>query len=374
MPESPRPTKQPQTVLVLQGGGALGSYQAGVYEALAAAGQLPDWVAGVSIGAINAAIIAGNRPERRVERLRSFWERVTSPTASMPALPFPMWDSFEQKFGATSAMLFGQPGFFRPPNQLDWFGGRGPVSYYDTSDLRATLEELVDFDRINNGAVRLSVGAVEVQTGNMEYFDSKRMKIGPEHIMASGALPPGFSAVLVDGRAFWDGGLVSNTPLQYVMNEKPRVHSLMFQVDLFPARGPLPSDLDQVAERAKDIQYSSRTRTGTNDSGERQDLRRHVRRFLDKLPQELADEVVVQQLHDFACSAEIDVVQLIYRPVVPQGSQKDYQFDRGTMSRRWADGHDDATRTLAAAPWETPAPRDVGFRSFDVTNPDKPQA
>ena len=374
MPASPKDAKQIQTVLVLQGGGALGSYQAGVYEALAAGGMQPDWVAGVSIGAINAAIIAGNRPERRVERLRMFWDRVTSPTASLPALPFPAWDTFEQKFGAASAMLFGQPGFFRPRNPLDWFGGRGPVSYYDTSDLRATLEELVDFDRINRGGTRLSVGAVEVQTGNLEYFDSKQMKIGPEHVMASGALPPGFGAVLVEGRAFWDGGLVSNTPLQYVMSEKPRMHSLMFQVDLFPARGPLPGDLDQVAERAKDIQYSSRTRTGTNDSGERQAMRRHVRHFLDRLPKDLADDLVAQQLHDFACSAEIDVVQLIYRPVVPQGSQKDYQFDRGTMNRRWMDGHHDATVTLAAAPWEVPAPRDVGFRAFDVTNPDKHHA
>jgi NTE family protein len=367
----PEPPPGRRVVFVLQGGGALGSYQAGAFEALAEGGFMPDWVAGVSIGAINAAIIAGNPPERRVARLRAFWEMVTSSTASFPSLRLPLWETIEQRVGAAGAMMFGQPGFFRPRNPLAWFGGEGPVSYYDTSDLCRTLEELVDFDRINSRNTRLSVGSVEVETGNMIYFDSAQMRLTPDHIMASGALPPGFPPVEIDGKQYWDGGLVSNTPLQYVMGEKPRQHSLIFQVDLFPARGPRPRTLDEVAEREMDIRYSSRTRTGTEDAGDKQNLRRQVRLFLSRLPPELADDPVARQMHEVACSAEIDVVHLIYRPAVPQGAQKDYQFDRATMGRRWAEGHENAQRTLRAAPWNKPVAPDIGFRTFDVTDPRK---
>jgi len=363
-----------RNVLVLQGGGALGSYQAGVFQALSDAGVSPDWVAGVSIGSINAALIAGNAPGHRQAALRAFWERITGGPGSLPPLRLPGWDGVEQRIGAASAMMFGQPGFYRPRAALDWFGQPGPISFYDTSALRQTLVELVDFDRINAGHTRLSVGAVEVDTGNMVYFDSTQMKLTPEHVMASGALPPGFPAVVIDGKSYWDGGLVSNTPLQYVLAEKPRQHSVIFQVDLFAARGRTPENLDEVNEREKDIRFSSRTRTGTNDAGEKQNLRRQVRHFLDRLPADLRGDPVAQNLMDFACSAEIDVVHLIYRPKVPQGSQKDFQFDRGTMERRWAEGLADARVTLDAAPWRHPAPRDVGFRTFDVTEPHKPHS
>jgi NTE family protein len=360
-----------RTALVLQGGGALGSYQAGVFEALSESGFTPSWVAGVSIGAINAAIIAGNPPGRRTARLREFWRRITTPAAPWAGGLAHGWTQVEQRVGAANAILFGQPGFFRPRGLLDWFGGAGPVSYYDTADLRATLCELVDFDLLNSGATRLSVGAVEVDSGNMVYFDTKMMALGPDHIMASGALPPGFPPVEIAGRWFWDGGLVSNTPLQYALSEKPRQSSLIFQVDLFPARGLPPTTLDEVSEREKDIRYSSRTRTGTQDAGERQNMRRQVREFLQRLPPELLDDPVTASLRDFACAAQIDVVHLIYRPKVPQGSQKDYQFDTGTMAARWEQGLADARRTLEAAPWEVPAPADVGFRTFDVTDPHK---
>jgi NTE family protein len=365
-----------RSVLVLQGGGALGSYQAGVFQALAEYGVAPCWVAGVSIGAINASLIAGNPPGRRTARLQEFWNRITSnalPSFGMPTAGVPGWDALGQRMGAASAMMFGQPGFFRPRTPMDWLAPPSPVSFYDTTDLRRTLEDLVDFDLINSGATRLSIGAVEVQTGNLIYFDSAQQKILPEHVMASGALPPGFAAVQIDGREFWDGGLVSNTPLQYVLAEKPRQSSVIFQVDLFPARGKPPTNLDEVAEREKDIRFSSRTRTGTQDAGERQNMRRQMRQFLDRLPDDLKNHPVAQEMREFACGAEIDVVQLIYRPIVPQGSQKDYQFDRATMERRWADGLADARVSLDAAPWNVPAPRDVGFRTFDLTDPNKNQ-
>ncbi len=370
---APAPAADPRVVLVLQGGGALGSYQAGVFEALAEAGTEPGWVAGVSIGAINASLIAGNAPQHRIERLQAFWSRVTGGNSLWPQFDMPGWDSAvlhatQQKMGAASAVLFGQPGFFRPRPALDWLAAT-PTSFYDTGDLRSTLEALVDFDRINAGPMRLSVGAVNVQTGNLAYFDSAQMKIGPLHIMASGALPPGLASVEIDGQAYWDGGLVSNTPLQYVLAEPVERHTLIFQVDLFPARGPLPANLDEVAEREKDIRFSSRTRTGTNDAAETRNLRRQMRVFLDRLPPELQDDPVAVRLRAEAGSALTDVVHLIYRPDVPQGALKDFQFDRGTMERRWAQGRADAAVSLKAAPWRRPAGEDVGLRTFDVFAP-----
>jgi NTE family protein len=266
-----------QIALVLQGGGALGSYQAGVYEALAEHGYQPDWVAGISIGAINSAIIAGNAPEDRVARLREFWERVSSPSASWLDLPLDAWQDAIRRLGAMSALMFGQPGFFRPNLLHCWTTGTAPTSYYDTSDLRDTLERLVDFDRINARETRFSVGAVNVRTGNFAYFDNARQTIRPEHVMASGALPPGFPAIEVDGEFYWDGGLVSNTPLRYILERVPRHSTLTFQVDVFAAQGELPSRLDAVAEREKDIRYSSRTRMGVETFRYAHTLRRKPR-------------------------------------------------------------------------------------------------
>jgi NTE family protein len=220
--------------LVLQGGGALGSYQAGVYEALASSDYTPDWVAGISIGAINAAIIAGNAQRDRVHRLRSSWEGITAPTMMWPNATGAL-AAWQRWTSAVMAIAFGQPGFFSPDPQT-WRSDQR-VSYYSTSALRATLERLVDFDRINAGKeVRLSVGAVNVETGDFAYFDSGEMTIGPEHVMASGALPPGFPPIEIDGEQYWDGGLFSNTPLQYMVGYYPRRSRVIFQVDLFPAR------------------------------------------------------------------------------------------------------------------------------------------
>jgi len=331
--------KQPplrRNVLVLQGGGALGSYQAGVYQALAESGTPLDWVAGVSIGAVNAAIIAGNPPERRVQRLREFWETITETSALWPDLPHESWRALDRQVAAATTIMFGQPGFFRPRSVVDWMAQRQPLSFYDTSELGTTLERLVDFARINRvGGTRLSVGAVNIETGNMIYFDSAVQEIRPEHIMASGALPPGLATICIDGEYYWDGGLVSNTPLQYVMEYEPRDDMLIFQVDLFPARGKLPDNMDEVAEREKDIRYSSRTRTGTDSARLRQELRNHIDTFMNRLPAELREHTVAKRLQEFACPKMVDIVHLIYRPATPQGSQKDYQFSRITMERRW---------------------------------------
>ena len=365
----PRPQGYETPVaLVLQGGGALGSYQAGVYEALAGSDYLPDWVAGISIGAINAALIAGNPPERRVERLRQFWEGVTTPV--WPAAPSIDLGNIGRQAGSLRALLFGQPGFFRPQDPTAWFHLPGPTSYYDTSPLKSTLNELVDFDRINARTIRFSIGAVNVRTGNFAYFDNARTAIRAEHVMASGALPTGFPAIEIDGEFYWDGGLVSNTPLQYVLDSTFDQSRLAFQVDLFPARGVVPDSLQAAGEREKDIRYSSRTRAVTDQFKTVHDLRHLIGMLWAKLPQEICATEEAQWMKALGTLSNIDIVELIYRTDVAQGQSKDYEFSRATMEARWAQGFDDARRTLQAAPWLAAMPPEIGTRTFDVLRPD----
>ena len=352
--------------LVLQGGGALGSYQAGVYEALAASEYTPDWVAGISIGAINAAIIAGNTPKDRVHRLRSFWEEITAPTKLWPRTTGAL-ATWQRWTSAVTTIAFGQPGFFSPSSPT-WGPSDNCISYYSTSALKSTLERLVDFDRINAGKeMRLSVGAVNVETGDFAYFDSREMTIGAEHIMASGALPPGFPPVEIEGEQYWDGGLFSNTPLQYMVDYYPRRSRLIFQVDLFPAHARnRPTNLDQVHEREKDIRYSSRTRLATNALRERHDIRHAINELHKLLPPEIANTEQAKRLYDHGCVTTMDVVQLIYRPDEPQGSLKDFEFSRPTMELRWRQGLADARTTLQASPWLALMPSELGVRVFDV--------
>ena len=353
--------------LVLQGGGALGSYQAGVYEALASSEYQPDWVAGISIGAINAAIIAGNAPEHRVQRLRSFWEEITAPTKLWPSAPDGPLAAWQHGASALAALMFGQPGFFTPRPPQDWFSLDEWVSYYKTSALKGTLERLVDFDRINDARdMRLSVGAVNVLTGHFAYFDSEKITIRPEHVMASGALPPGFPPVEIDGEQYWDGGLFSNTPLQYVVDYSPRRSRVIFQVDVFPAHGRLPTNLDEVNERDKDIRYSSRTRLTTDTLREKHDVRHAINELHKLLPPDLAGTEQAKRLYQHGCVTEMDIVQLIYRPMEPQGALKDFEFSRSTMEARWQHGLSDARTTLHASPWLAPMPRELGVRVFDV--------
>jgi len=357
-----------QIALALQGGGALGSYQAGVYEALAEYDYRPDLITGISIGAINCAIIAGNAPADRVARLRQFWELVSSPSANWLNLPQKIWQDSMRRTAAIAALLFGQPVFFRPNFWRCWTTGAALTSYYDTSDLKATLERLVDFDRINAREVRFCVGAVNVRTGNYAYFDNGRQTIRPEHVMASGALPPGFPAIEIDGEHYWDGGLVSNTPLRYILESVPRNSTLAFQVDLFSSRGNLPEDLDAVSERDKDIRYSSRTRMGVKTFRYAHTLRRNISTLLAKLPDSLKNEPEVVFLQRAACQTTMDIVELIYRPEAAQGPSKDYEFSRATMEHRWRQGLSDARATLASAPWLEPAAPDVAVRTFDVAS------
>jgi len=366
----PRPKSYDKKVaLVLQGGGALGSYQAGAYEALSHSRYLPDWVAGISIGAINAALIAGNAPADRVARLREFWDEITAPSAWWPYPSSPKLASLQQTASANFALMFGQPGFFSPRTALDWLPFSSTNSYYSTSALKTTLERLIDFDRINNArTTRLSLGAVNVRTGQFAYFDSDDMLLRAEHIMASGALPPGFPPVEIEGEQYWDGGLVSNTPLKHVLDQEPRRSRLTFQIDLFHGRGALPENLEQVSERAKDIQYASRTRRNTDAIREKHEVRHAINELFRILPPDIAKTRQAQWLYAFGCVTEMDIVQLIYRPDRPQGATKDYEFSRPTMLERWKNGFDDAMTTLQAAPWLDPLTDDTGVRVFDAVH------
>ena len=352
--------------LVLQGGGALGSYQAGVFEALSNSEYTPDWVAGISIGAINAAIIAGNPKERRLDQLRAFWQSITAPLWKWPDLSGLLAGDQYRRNSAFNAILFGQPGFFAPRHFSNWMMSAPPVSFYDTGALRQTLERYVDFDFINAREMRFSVGAVNVRTGNFSYFDNAQIKIGPEHVMASAALPPGFPAIEIDGEHYWDGGLVSNTPLQYVLESIPRYSRLTFQVDLFHTRGRLPTDLEGVFEREKDIRYSSRTRASTETFRTMHDVRHNINGLWEKLPEQLRNTREATFLYAFGCVTTMDIVELIYRPEEPQGVSKDFEFSERTMRARWARGLEDAQQTLRSSPWLEPMPPDVGARTFDV--------
>ncbi len=359
------------SVLVLQGGGALGAYQAGVYQALAAASVVPEWVAGISIGAINAALIAGNPPERRVERLQNFWHTVSSGLVAEPILAD---DRFRKIFNETSAALVaanGVPGFFEPrfpPALLMPPGALEAISVYDTSPLRNTLLELVDFDLLNSGPVRYSVGAVEVTSGNMHYFDNRRDVITPEHVMASAALPPGFPPVVVDGVAYWDGGLVSNTPLQYVLDDgAPREDMCVFQIDLFSAKGPMPQTLFDVAQREKNIRYSSRTRLNTDVFRKLQSMRRAILRLERRIPRELRDSKDWRLVSRFGCDAAITIVHLIHRRDSYWAQSSDYEFSRYTIEEHWRDGMHDVRQTLSHPTWIARERPDEGVMVLDLT-------
>jgi len=355
-PEAPKASGTPfeSVVLLLQGGGALGAYQAGVYEALVEHGIEPTWIAGISIGAINSAIIAGNPPQDRVAKLRTFWEGVSAGNAAWSGYWTDIYGNmargFANQLAAGGALVGGVPGFFTPrypPPPLQPNGTAAATSWYDTANLRPTLERLVDFDRINAKQTRFSIGAVNVRTGNFAYFDNAKETIRPEHVMASGALPPAFPAVEIEGEFYWDGGMVSNTPLDWVLSARCDLDTLVLQVDLWSAQGGLPRDMAEVAVRMKEIQFSSRTRAATDEFRRAQKLRATFNELLALLPPELAHTPQARLLAKESDPAVYNIVQLIYRSPTYEGQSKDYEFSRQTMEEHWSAGYRDATKTLA---------------------------
>jgi NTE family protein len=359
------------TALVLQGGGALGSYQAGAWEGLAKAQTPIDWVAGISIGAINGALICGNHPERRLERLAEFWRRTSSLLTASPVAENEQSLRLFNEASAAMTAACGVPGFFSPrapPLLPGWPYPPAQVSLYDTRPLRDTLLALVDFELLNAGPLRYSIGVVNARTGNFRYFDTKYDRIGPEHVMASGALPPSFPPIEIGGEFYWDGGIVSNTPLQYVLDyEGDHEDMCVFQVDLFSARGELPKTLLEIAQREKDIRYSSRTRLNTDMQRRRCDMRAALARLAAKLPEGLRGDPDWRLLEDASSGASTTVVHLIHRRALAENASKDYEFSRHTMERNWADGRMDVEKTLVHPAWTSRVREDGAVKVFDLT-------
>jgi NTE family protein len=313
-------------------------------------------------------LIAGNVPERRVARLQEFWERVSSRSPVVLPLSFDSMRPMLNRASAASAMMSGIPGFYTPrfpPPMMAPDGSAGALSYYDTAPLKATLEELVDFDLINQKRVRLSLGAVNVRTGLSVYFDNTKMRIRAEHVMASGALPPGFPPVEIDGEIYWDGGIVSNTPLWYVLDEDPRMNALIFQVDLFSAAAAAPQNLAQVQERAKDIQYSSKARFNVARLKEMEELRASLRRLLAKLPKSALSDPDVRQLSAVSTRGPVTLVHFINQHNTRSLDFKDYEFSRATMTDLWQGGHNDVRRSIESPGLHRITELAEGIRVFD---------
>lgn len=365
--------------LVLQGGGALGSYQAGVFQGLHEAGIRPGCLSGISIGALNTAIIAGNPPERQVERLTEFWETICQPNFGLGIDPFTEQTLFNvndtlrrtlSAMHAGNALVAGQNGFFQPrfpPPSTLVSGSPETASYYDTGALISTLERLCDFDRINSGEQAVSVGAVNVRTGNFVYFDNASTTLTAKHFLASGALPPAFAAVEIDGEYYWDGGLVSNTPLTQVLSSRPKMDTLVFQVDLWSARGALPTNMSEVYDRIKDIRYSSRTRMVTEEMRELQVMRHLVEHLLTHIPEDVRRENDLCKVAEaLADSKRYNVIHLIYRNKPYERHYKDFQFGLATMRQHWHSGLTDIRHTLSK-PKRLAMPETMsGFVTHDV--------
>ncbi len=366
----PRTDRSPQTVLVFQGGGALGAYQAGVYESLQDAGITPDWVVGTSIGAINGALIAGNRPERRLERLREFWRRVGqrgmagAGSAGWAAPWLGAWQTW-------ITMTTGIPGFFTPRVPLPWNlsmpGALNELSFYETAPLRDTLRELIDFDWLAAAQTRLTLCAVDVETAELARFDNRKgsglhARLGPEHIMASGALPPGFAPVAIGRHAYWDGGIYSNTPLDIVLDDEERSDMLCFMVDLWDATETTPHTLAQAMMRLKDIQYASRTHEHIRDHARLQNLRRALRQLGGRLPKSAAHDPALRELLAMGCDHAIDIVHLVMKALPGEDSFRDIDFSQARLQARWQAGVRDGRRALQHKWWLVPPPDHLGMR------------
>jgi NTE family protein len=341
-----------QVVLVLQGGGALGSYQAGVYQALHEAGIEPDWIIGTSIGAINASLIAGNSPQNRLSRLREFWKRMEQN---------PVWSfrhvlpDFNEKLSYWATVTNGIAGFFRP-NALAHAGDSYPLGadnagYYSTAPLERTLTELVDFDLVNQCTPRFTVGAAHVRTSQMRYFDSRDTKLGVKHIMASGALPPAFPAIRIDGELYWDGGILSNTPTEAVFDDIPRRDSLIFAVHLWNPSGAEPTTMAEVLNRHKDVQYSSRIASHIARQQQAHRLRHVINQFAARLPESERNSPEVRELASYGCPTRMHVVRLLAPQLDRETHTKDIDFSASGIMQRWDAGYTHTKAVLQRKPW-----------------------
>ena len=342
-----------QVVLVLQGGGALGSYQAGVYQALHEAGVEPDWIIGTSIGAINASLIAGNAPQDRVSRLQEFWKRMEQRPPFGFATPFP---ALNESASYWATIAGGIPGFFKP-NPFAHAGAEYPLGpdkagYYSTAPLEQTLTELVDFSLVNRCTPRLTVGAAHVRSSEMRYFDSRSGELNVKHILASGALPPAFPAVRIDGELYWDGGILSNTPTEAVFDDNPRKDSLIFAVHMWNPSGAEPATMAEVLNRQKDIQYSSRISSHIARQQQAHRLRHIIGQLAARLPEAERNSDAVRELAGYGCQTRMHVVRLLAPQLDSENQSKDIDFSPSGIMQRWEAGYAHTRKALGQAPWE----------------------
>jgi NTE family protein len=373
-PTSKRPDLPGQVVLVLQGGGALGAYQVGVYEALHEAGIEPDWVIGTSIGAINAALIAGNPAENRLERLRDFWRRVEQGSDNDP-LRF--WTGLSNMTANLTTVARGIPAFFTP-NPIAWLSshtslGIESAAYYTTVPLRETLSELVDLDHCKEHRIRLTVGAVNARNGEMRYFDSRDERLGIDHVLASGALPPAFPAVRIDGEPYWDGGIYSNTPIEAVLDDKPRKDSVIFTVNMWNPEGPEPESLWQVMGRTKDIQFASRATSHIARQKQIHHLRHIIRELSKELPEKARNSPKAKELTSWGCGTTMHVARLVAPKLDREDHTKDIDFTPAGIRARWVAGYADTKRMIERAPWCAPVDPMDGVVIHDPVRTEKRQ-
>jgi NTE family protein len=353
---SARPDLPGEVVGVLRGGGGLGANQVGVYEAMHEAGIEPDWIIGTSIGAINAALIAGNEARDRFERLQEFWERVEIGGGEIDFMR--LFTGLSNVATNLGTLWRGIPAFFTP-HLPAWLGSHVPLDveaagYYSTAPLRETLSALIDVDHLAASYLRLTVGAVNARTGEMRYFDSRDQALTLDHVMASGALPPAFPAVRIDGDPYWDGGIYSNTPIEAVLDDNPRRDSLIFAVQMWNPEGPDPETVWQVMGRQKDIQYASRSRSHIARQKQIHHLRHVIRELAKKLPGDVRQDAEAKELASWGCGTTIQVVRLIAPMLDCEDHTKDLDFTRYGIRSRWKAGYDDTKRMLDAAPWRAP--------------------
>lgn len=340
-----------QTVLVLQGGGALGAYQVGVYEALHQTGVEPDWIVGTSIGAINAAIIAGSAPEERVDKLCEFWRRIEH--GRFLGAQLPNW--FSAAARNMLAVTTGVPHFYQPMPAafISPHAPLGPenAGYYSVDPLRETLAEFVDFDRINNGPMRLTVGASNVRTSEMTYFDSRDMPIAIEHILASGALPPAFPAIRIGEDLYWDGGILSNTPVEVVFDDNPRRSSMVFAVHLWNPHGKEPETIWEVMNRQKDLQYSSRSAAHIKRQRQLHKMRHIIAELAAMVPDAQRKSNQFLDLAGYGCTTRMHVIRLLAPALDHEDHAKDIDFSPDGIRRRREAGFQHTMSTLRQAPW-----------------------
>ena len=376
-PTPSKPLSLPgQVVVVFQGGGALGAYQGGVYQALHEAGIEPNWVIGTSIGAINAAIIAGNDFDQRLERIQEFWSQMER-KPFWGTMPFPGMGSLGSAAANMMTIFNGISGYFSPNRALAW-GLNAPVgveqaAFYTTEQLSETLQRLADFKRINSAKPRLTVGAVNVRSGKMHYFDSRDMPITLQHVLASGALPPSFPAVRIDGDPYWDGGLYSNTPLEVVFDDNPRRDSVVFSVQMWQAAGPEPELVWQVLNREKDIQFASRADSHIARQEHIHQLRHIVRELVRMMPEEQRETPAVKEMAGYGCGTFMHIVRLNAPRLDHEDYLRDIDFTSSGIHARWQAGYGDTMRTLERRPWQAPVDPMVGVAVHDLDAPDVPK-